>query len=354
MDPYLRHLRSAIYPAILLALLVGTIWYVSRNTNLEPLQLLSVETVTSLLLLAVANLFVGTLRLYLILRAMECSPSFVRTFLVLSASGASSLTIPVKAGYPLRIYFYREAMGIPAGKGMATIALETISILAIGAIVSLVGFASIFQDSGSTTIGAVILAGVAVGTILLFAAYGNRITEPLLKRLPPNSQLARRLSRLLTDFNQGMNLVSKWAMLQYMALSVLKLGVLASMLWVILRALDAPVALIPLVSVQAASMLAGFASMIPLGLGVMEGSTTILLGYLGVPTAMALTAAIILRAVTSLSMLVVGSISIATLGLRPALLGARNPPNGAGPADPDAKRITALENVHNTDYKARN
>jgi uncharacterized protein (TIRG00374 family) len=265
-----------------------------------------------ILLLSALSILVYGAAVYLLVRASGHYTTFVQAYLVLTTSLSANYFTPIKAGIPLRIYLYKHFMDIPIATGTALIAVETMVGILTPAFIAVAGIALIFP-SMSLVIPMTLISLLVVGLIIVLRVRVEPI-QLYLARFPFLSFVAR-LMRFVERVQWALRQLSITRILQVVLLVLVMLGLHSMRLWLFLSILGFGVSPLALLAVLTISLTAGNLSMIPMGLGVRDASFTLLLTQLGMPSEIALAAAVIQRLFSPGWPLLLGLISANILGI---------------------------------------
>jgi uncharacterized protein (TIRG00374 family) len=288
-------------------------YYLWTATDLSVLALLQWENVAAIMLLTLVDTLFSVMGVYTLLRGSGSRPSLGTTFLIVTASLAANYATPVKLGIPLRVYLYRQKLGIPVSKGSALIAIETILGLLLPVIIALVGIATIFTavEYRIPLIALVLLIAIAITVIIV----EPRKLLGWTRRLPFRSKMERFI-QAISEFRFGL-VSTHWAsLLVTSALLILAYVNAAVRLLFISRGLGADASILHLFYAQRIAFVAGSLSMIPMGLGVRDASLTLLLIGMGIPRETCILVSIVERMFSTGWRLLLGFISISILGVR--------------------------------------
>lgn len=227
-------------------------------------------------------------------------------FLVLNASSAGNATTPFKLGLPLRVFLYHRELGVRAPAASLAVVLESYaSVLVTGAFATY--SVGLFFPQRVGQLGALLaaLAATALGGTWAWARLGRRRLPLVAEEAATSGPAPSRSGRAA-------------ALLLFVVLLGVDVGISGALLQAALRALGSEVGLLPLVSFQSLSFVVGVVSLLPMGIGAKEASLVFLLGRVGVPASTALAAAALVRLLTTGVTLVAGALSLHALGLRRA------------------------------------
>jgi uncharacterized protein (TIRG00374 family) len=278
-----------------------------------------------ILALSIAETTFYTLAVHVLIRASGYNPTLLHTYLLLTSSLSTNYITPIKAGVPLRVYLYKQFLGIPVATGTALITVELLIGIVIPALIAVVGIVSLFPFIGLVgPLALLIVVGCGAMAILFFSP--ERM-KPLAQRLPFQG-LVQRVMRFSEQTRDGLANLPVWSLLSMAGLVALTFAAVTMRLYVILQMLGHPVSLLALLYAQMISITSGNISLIPMGLGVRDASLMLLLLHLGVPREVAISVAIIQRLLSPGWPLLLGMISSSILGTRMILANAEESENG--------------------------
>jgi len=265
------------------------------------------------LLLSMLGTVFYTLGVTILVRSSGYQATFVEIYLILTASLSANYVTPIKAGIPLRIYFYRHFMQIPVSMGTSLVSLETVIGMLLPALISTAGLLFVFESVG-LGIPLAFLAMLILAMAMLLFLTPKRL-EPLVRHLPAWTFI-RRVVNFIGHVQIGFHCVPIRAVLTSAFLFSLNLFTGAVRLHIVLKVLGYDLSTELLLYAITMSVTAGNLSLIPMGLGVRDASLTLILLDFGVPRAIAASIAIIQRLFVPGWPLLLGVISINVLGVR--------------------------------------
>ncbi len=293
-----------ISAGLLVYLLHDMDWTMFRQVGLLYLALI-------LLLSALSTGFYA-LSVYILVRISGHKTTFVKSYLVLTTSLSANYVTPIKAGIPLRIYLYKHFMDIPIATGTALIAVETMVGILTPAVIAVAGIALIFPSMG-LVIPTALISILVVGLLIVLRVRVENL-QLYLARFPFLSFVARFIG-FVERVQWALRQLPVAKILQVVLLVAVMLGLHSMRLWLVLSILGFRVSPLALLAVLTISLTAGNLSMIPMGLGVRDASFTLLLTQLGIPSEIALAAAVIQRLFSPGWPLLLGLISANILGV---------------------------------------
>jgi uncharacterized protein (TIRG00374 family) len=277
------------------------IWSSLQQADLTPLL--------AALVLNVPVIWLRALRAQLIVRHLHYRVP-MRSMLPIQLVGQTSSTItPAASGDYVRAYLWRSSNGVPVRVGAAVVTFERLYSLFLLIAVSVLLI--LFPRHG--LIGWIL---VAVGLVL--ATFAPVLFELLPKALEQWALAKLGRARFMNRFQEGAavmvdqfrNLMKAPLVLAWTsALTILNFIVMGAQLWFVMMALAHRVPITQAVAANSTSQVAGIISTLPFGIGSQDAIlVTVFAGY-GVTIALAASAAVLLRATTTLPMALAGLVA---------------------------------------------
>ncbi len=258
-----------------------------------------------ILLLTLLHFGNEPLRWRALLKAFRPDLSLGRVYHTLTATSFFSYAIPVHFGMPIRLVMARKYLGMDFTSTGALLLIDSLVMYGTWCLAGAVGM-SILLPSGSwgrpVAIVAVVLAGG--GGVMVIAGYQGHF----LNRYP-------RISDLVGCFSSALRMFSRKAAAGNAILIIGDIFIYGMRHMMILSSLGTDLPLLQITMVVAVSILAGFVSMMPMGLGGYDLSLVFLLMMIGVPRETALAVPVINRITMVSASALLGSISASRLGL---------------------------------------
>jgi uncharacterized protein (TIRG00374 family) len=264
-------------------------------------------------LLNLPILLLMTLRGKFILSRLRYHVSFT-SLLPISILGnvAGSLT-PASAGDLLRTPFFRKRYDIPYAHGLAAVIYErgfSLFILGLGT-----GVAAAWSTLPTGASAGISVAGLA---ILLIAPPAVAFMLEQVRHLLPNrddQQAARSTLRRITDALAGslesllLLLRDRWGTTSVALANLGIFSVMAVQMWLVVRALGLGLSPAESWMVLGTSMLAGIATLLPLGLGTLDATLAAMIGATQDGFSAGAAAAVLLRATVTLPLGLIAFVS---------------------------------------------
>jgi uncharacterized protein (TIRG00374 family) len=234
------------------------------------------------------------------------SPSKLKHLVLIHfASMAAHYTTPAKIGFPLTVYLLNKLDAVPYAAGTTIVLIELFVSTSLCGIIAFVG--SLFYFTDKTNI--FLLSSISLLVVALLAFLGARILYG--KRAGTG-----RVSRFLRDIYGAFSRISLLPVMGYSLLILLTQLLAGFSLVLLCFFLDAKISLWQAVVANSAAFFLGSLSMIPMGLGVRDGSLLFYLSHLGVSNEVGIAIVAIQRLLSTGLSLVLGTIFGAVLGLR--------------------------------------
>ena len=231
----------------------------------------------------------------------------MRSMLPIQLVGQTSSTItPAAGGDYVRAYLWRSSNGVPVRDGAAVVTFERLYSLFLLVAVSILLI--VFPRHGA--IGWVIVAiGLALATFapLLLELTPNTLEKVVLSRLARSRFMARFAEGAAVMVDQFRNLMKAPLLLaSTSALTLANFAVMGAQLWLVMLSLAHRVPITQAVAANSTSQVAGIISTLPFGIGSQDAIlVTVFAGY-GVTIALTASAAVLLRATTTVPLALAG------------------------------------------------
>ncbi len=307
----LRKTSRIVIPSLLFLI---TVLYFSRLIPEIDLDTISLLTYQKWLLVLLLFFIVQLLNLWyfkLILTRMYPINSFTKLFQILFASHSFNYAGPVKLGMPVRIFLFKQILGVPYSAGIATVMATT--GLDVCVMITMV-------ISLSTWIYVSPLLGFILALIIIIGFTGLAAMSH--KWAFTRLQRPEWLARFLAEIRNLSPFVTFCAIL----LSATKLLLNAMAGWIVLAGLGAATGLAKFSLVYFSSHLAGLLSFIPMGLGVKDASVVELLGRMNTAPTLSVAFIAIDRLVWSVIPLLIGLLAGWRLGISAMIESASEEP----------------------------
>ena len=258
------------------------------------------------LALNVPVIWLRALRAQLIVRHLKFRVP-MRSMLPIQLVGQTSSTItPAASGDYVRAYLWRSSNGVPVRVGAAVVTFERLYSLFLLVAVSLLLI--VFPRHG--LVGWVLVAaGLALATFapLLFELLPTTLEQWALAKLGRGRFMGRFQEGATVMVDQFRNLMKAPVLLAWTAtLTLLNFIAMGAQLWLVMLALGHRVPITQAVAANSTSQVAGIISTLPFGIGSQDAIlVTVFAGY-GVTIALAASAAVLLRATTTVPLALAG------------------------------------------------
>lgn len=306
MKSKVKSLITRFWLLIFFILMYGFIWFF--QISLADIW----KTVTSLsfwqigLLLGVYFLFsfFTILARQFLLYSLKSRCHFRNLLYIHFSSMAAHYTTPAKIGFPLAVFLLNRFENVPPSKGTAMILIELSVNMAISGGFALLGSLFFLADyQGSILKAILILMGIAL--VLMFVFWQVNHRSKSLKGL--------NFVRNVVESFKG---ISIWNVFGYVFIAVMLqvFGVLNLLL--LTHFFADGISIFKAVAVSSTAFFLGAASMIPMGLGVREGTVIFFLKHLGIAENLGISIVTIQRLLSTGLTLIMGSIFGSILGIR--------------------------------------
>jgi uncharacterized protein (TIRG00374 family) len=296
-------------------ILIALVVYSNPMEVISNLAKFDIFTIGLLIFLAAVGLILRFIRFKLLLDRKYNTPA-ISLFPVFVFGLSLANTVPGRAAEPIRALLIKKVFAIPTGYTLASIFFERLSdmivILAIATLAFIAVKAEIFLIPFIIAILAVILVVVATQSKRLYFTLIDVMKRTL---LAISNLLFKKQVRDITKKLEGI-LKYTYSELRFskmlgiqIILSLLIWGVAYSaLLYLSLSKLGAQIDYLSSAGIFALSLVVGLVSFLPGGLGSTEAAMTILLKLAGVEYSIALTAAIVMRALSLWDVIILGPI----------------------------------------------
>ena len=289
-------LAAAAWVAASLAIAFATLWW--QASQIGGLAQVQAEYLLAAMASAVLSFGLRTVRWHLFLGAAGAHPPLL-TSLRTQLSGFSLTMTPGKIGEVYKCWLVEMRTGVPAArtapivffeKLMDAIAFSALAVLAAALLPDLADSIALVARS------LLIVAAVGIGVALLLRSVRPHVANRLMLRAFGGSRLGRKATAMaVMALTGGAELLSPLVLGRNMGLSLIaRASDGLTLMWCALAlGIDLP-ALAGIFALNSSGALGGM-SMLPGGVGVVEGSMAIILTQLGAGTAAALACTMLAR-----------------------------------------------------------
>ncbi len=245
------------------------------------------------------------LRWWSIVRAQRPDLTPGRLYHAITATSLITYGFPMHLGMPLRLVMARKLLGMDYAAGGALLLIDSFFLYGAWILAGASGVAVMLPEWGLGTpagVAGIMITGAAALTLFARHDWRHWQRHPL-------------LSAAIGRFSLGLQMLSAKAALGNTLLLAIDILIYGLRHTLILAALGVDCSLLQVTLVVAMSVFAGFASLMPLGLGGYDFSVIFLLTMIGVPREAALAVPVINRILMISSIAVLGCISAGQLGL---------------------------------------
>ena len=262
------------------------------------------QFVLLLFIFLLISLFHIIARKYL-LYSLYSSATLKNLTLIHFSSMAAHYSTPAKIGFPLAVYLLNRLNNVPYATGTTVILIELIVSTTICGIIAFIG--ALFYLTGKTNIFIFSFSCLLILVVLTF--YGMHI---FLKKGNENSRIYQFIKKVREAFSR----IAISHLMIYMFLMIL-IQLLAGITLVLLSGFfSEELSLWQAVIANSTAFFLGAISMIPMGLGVREGSLLFYLRHLGITNEVGISIVTIQRLFSTGLSFVLGVIFGAILGVK--------------------------------------
>ncbi|UCF73908.1 MAG: flippase-like domain-containing protein [Deltaproteobacteria bacterium] len=253
------------------------------------------------LLISLFHIFTRKYLLY----SLYSSATFKNLTLIHFSSMAAHYSTPAKIGFPLAVYLLNRLDNVPYATGTTVILIELIVSTTICGIIAFIG--ALFYLTGKTNIFIFSFSCLLIFVVLTF--YGMHI---FLKKGNENSRIYQFIKKVREAFSH----IAVSHLMIYMCLMIF-IQLLAGITLVLLSGfLSGELSLWQAIIANSTAFFLGAISMIPMGLGVREGSLLFYLRHLGITNEVGISIVTIQRLFSTGLSFVLGVIFGAILGVK--------------------------------------
>lgn len=234
----------------------------------------------------------------------------MRSMLPIQLVGQTSSTItPAASGDYVRAYLWRSGNGVPVRVGAAVVTFERLYSLFLLLVVSVL-LILLPRHGVAGWIGVAIGLTAATFAPMLFERLPTNLERAALARLGRARFMSRFQEGAAVMVDQLRNLMKSPPVLAWTsALTVVNFVAMGAQLWLVMLSLAHRVPITQAVAANSTSQLAGIISTLPFGIGSQDAIlVTVFAGY-GVTVALAASAAVLLRASTTVPLALAGLVA---------------------------------------------
>ncbi len=256
-----------------------------------------------LLLLSFANYFVRFLKWDYYLSVTKVKINKIDSFSIFMSGLIMSIT-PGKVGELLKSYLVKQIKNVPVSRTAPIIFAERITDSTSLLIISIIG-------AYSFSYGTELIIIISIFFVLLLVILSNKgIALPILKLLEKNKFLNKHLEKIHGAYESSYQLLRPLPLLYMTIVSLISWSFECLSYYLILIIFKGDVGFLWSSFSYAFATIVGAVSMLPGGLGVTEGSLTLLAINKGFPKEIAVASTFIVRVVTLWFAVLVGIISV--------------------------------------------
>ncbi len=316
--------------AILFFLAMGI--YVLTQVDLTVFSQISITTLVYLIILNILTTVIYAIGVQIYLKGMGHNVSLKKLYMVINGSGTASSVSNVKLGIPLRVYLFKQILGVPISVGTASVVLETAVWFFINPLIMAIGAPVFFGAEGWVSILA------AVGLIVLIIV--GFLLLPRIEALIPDRMFkinTRKLRDFITEFRISLSAINKTKLVIGSLVMISNYLLEALCLYLIFKEFGWILNIFEMTFVIVFAYLVGLFSLIPMGIGPQDISLVYLLTKLGIPQVIGTAAAVINRLTRVVIPIIIGLISINLLGINIFKSTSELPQNNSSDIDNQSK-----------------
>jgi len=238
----------------------------------------------------------------------------MRSMLPIQLFGQTSSTItPAASGDFVRAYMWRSSHGVPLRVGAAVVTFERLYSLFLLAAVSVL-LIVLPRHGVAGWVGVAAGLVLATGAPLMLEMMPKTFERWVLAKLERGRLLARFAEGATVMVDQLRTIMKAPVLLAWTSgLTLMNFIVMGAQLWLVMLALEHQVPITQAVAANSTSQVAGILSTLPFGIGSQDAIlVTVFAGY-GVTVALAASAAVLLRAVTTIPQALAGLVAYLTI-----------------------------------------
>ncbi|SRR3989344_276777 len=299
--------------AISILLLILIISFGDLDAMYSHLRTISVVDILILIMILNVSLLLRVWR-WKVLLADEVKAPFLRLVPVFLLGKAITGFTPGNVGDPLRSVILKKSEGIPVSKSIKSILVERVADLMTVIFFSLYVLLFYFQNDGiKVWIGYASLV-VTIGMTLLFC-FSKHFSSFILHRLARLFNKSGKIKGLIDSFIDSFcdSTIKKRTLLVALVVSVLIWTLDGFVFFYVLKSLMVGINFLYFLSAFALSVIFGLITLLPGGLGALDGGLVFLLINVGVDKNVAITGVLIGRFVTYAYPMVLGYLSFLAL-----------------------------------------
>ncbi|PWB54418.1 MAG: hypothetical protein C3F13_06590 [Anaerolineales bacterium] len=285
--------------------------YILKKVDISVLRNLSVSTVINLLILELLSVVVYAIGAWIMLRGTGVKAALGNVYLITTGGGtAINFVSNIGLGIPTRVLLYKAVIDVPISLGTVAVALETVGWFIVIGLITIIPMPGIWDRNAWGPSLLVLL--FAILAIVLFRYL------PKLEHLIPIKILGlktKSVTNTISNFRSGIKNMRWTNFIAALAIFCLNYFIQALVLYMILREFGWQINIFYLNYILVLSILAGWTSPLPYGLGTRDISLGLLLSRLGIPQDVVVSTVLIQTILRTSIPLILGLISIAILGI---------------------------------------
>lgn len=295
----------------LISAVVG--YYVVRKIDVSIILNLKIETIIFLLLGYGGVLLVRLLAVKIFLKDMGYEYSIKPLFLILVSSYTVNYISPIKIGFPLRVYLYKRVLNIPVAIGTSLFAVISFIEVNVLTFLSLLGIIFLLHNFRYyLPLISVVILFILAFWILFF---NRREISKFFVKFPFKSKMEKVLN-FMDNVQLGAKQVKIKSFTLIFVLFLSRMFISAFCSYFILSNFHFVKNIFHLLYIQSISFVAGFISMLPMGIFAKDVTVVVLLSQIGVSRDAAVSLAIVERLLWTVLPLLLGIVAINFLGIK--------------------------------------
>jgi len=296
---------------ILALVLIAVFFFSYRNDFKVALSILqnqlTLKLTAAIMVFTLLHFGNEPMRLWLILKKVHFNVPLGRIYHTITAIALISYIFPVHAGFPARLAMAKKILTLDYVKASAILVIDSLVIYGAWASVAIVGVIMLLPSWKSPIIMTV--SGVAIIGLIGFALLVHYAPDHL-ACFPWLLKYVQRFSGALRSVSRNVVILNSLLVIS----DIFFYGVRHAL---ILAALGTQLSLLKVTLIVAISIVAGFVSLMPFGLGGYDISLIFLFTLFDVPHEVAVAVPIINRAFMLFLVFILGGTSVLHLGITP-------------------------------------
>jgi uncharacterized protein (TIRG00374 family) len=301
----IKKLRNRIFLSVAFAGLIylGFMIYFDFDKVLSSFENFDWILLPLLLILSLGNYFSRFLKWQYYLKIIDVKIQLIDSLSIFMSGLIMSVT-PGKLGELLKAYLIKQVNNTPISKTAPIIFAERTTDFLSLTIMALIG--AYFFNYGTNVV--IVIAALIVLAILIVS--NRKLSEKLLTALSKIKFLQKHITKMYNAYESSFKLLSLIPLISMTLLSVISWGFECLGYYFILTHFEPKIDIIWAFFSYSFSTIVGAVSMLPGGLGVTEGSLTLMIMKQGLSSSKAFASTFIVRAVTLWFAVLIGAVSV--------------------------------------------